>query len=91
MNSETYETTVAAVANKVTLIGSAGSVFSWLNSSNFGMWAGIVIGVIGLLVNWYFKSQTNRREQQAHEAFLKKMAKDTDLSPLPMAGPYADE
>jgi len=91
MISETFESTAATVANKASVVGSLGSVLAWFNSSSFGMWAGIVIGVIGLTVNWYFKIQSNTREKQAHAAFLRKMAKDTDLAPLPMAGPYADD
>lgn len=64
---------VAAVADKVALAGSAGTLLGWATSSNFGMWAGILIGFCGLVVNWYFKRKSDHRSQEAHVAFLKKL------------------
>lgn len=85
----TIDATIAAVANKATAVGTAGTFLGWATTSEFGMWAGILIGVIGLVVNWYFKSRTNAREQALHEVYLRKMSRDSSI--VPLKGPYADE
>ena len=64
---------IAGAADKVARAGSAGSVVGWATSSNFGMWAGILIGFAGLVVNWYFKRKSDMRNQQVHDAYLAKL------------------
>jgi hypothetical protein len=36
-------------------------------SSEFGMLAGIALGVGGLIVNWYYKHKEDRRRQAEHD------------------------
>ena len=64
---ETQQAAVAAVASKVTYTGASASVVSWAISSEVGVICGIVIGVLGLLVNWYYRAKQDRREQAAHD------------------------
>lgn len=66
---------ISSVAHKVTLWASAISVFSWLKNIDVGLWAGILIGLAGLLVNAYFKYKDyklrqldDRRKQEEHDA-----------------------
>ena len=33
----------------------------------FGVFAGIVIGAVGLLINWYYKAKQDRREEREHK------------------------
>lgn len=73
LNMTQLHQTIAAAADKATWTGSAGSVLGWMTSSAFGMWAGIVIGVLGLVVNWYFKRKGDRRSQEAHNAYLETL------------------
>lgn len=70
---DAIDVTVASVASKATGTGSAVTVVGWLTSSDFGMWAGIVIGVGGLIINWYYRRKTDRREAEAHEMRIYKM------------------
>ena len=70
---ESIEASVAAAASKATGAGSAVTFVGWLTSSNFGIWAGIVIGVAGLIVNWYFKHRSDKRASVAHDAYMRKM------------------
>jgi hypothetical protein len=79
--TETMDAT-ATVASKISIAGSVGSVASWASASDFGMWAGIVIGIAGLLVNWYYKRQSNLRAQESHRAFMAKLETTTGLTPL---------
>lgn len=75
--SANIEATVAAAANKLTGAGSAVTVLSWFNSSNFGMWVGIAIGVIGLAVNFYYKRRSDRRSAEAHRLYMSLCAYNT--------------
>ena len=68
-----HETAIAAAASKATLAGAGVTVGSWLTSSEFGVVAGILIGVIGLGVNWYFRRKTDKREQLEYEARMRRM------------------
>ena len=63
----TIDATMAAVGSKATYGGASTSVVSWFLSSEFGVLMGIVIGVTGLLVNWYYRHKEDRRRQQIHD------------------------
>lgn len=73
MRQEIGEATAVSIANKAVGGGSAVTILGWLNSSNFGMWAGILIGVVGLLINWYYKHRGNARADEAHRAQLRAL------------------
>lgn len=85
-----------SLANKAVGGGSAVTLLSWLNSSNFGMWAGIAIGVVGLLVNWYFKHRSDKRADEIHRARMRALdgglrAKDLARLDKPLDHHEADE
>ena len=67
----TFEAAIAATASKATYGGAGASVISWLMSSEFGVLMGILIGVIGLCINWYYKHKEDRRQQKEHEQKMK--------------------
>ena len=58
---------MAAVGSKATYTGASTSVVAWILSSEFGILAGVMIGVAGLLVNWYYRAKEDRRQQAEHE------------------------
>ena len=62
----TFDTAVAAAASKATYGGAGASVISWFLSSQFGMLRGILIGLVGLGVNWYYKHKEDKRRQAEH-------------------------
>ena len=65
----------AAVASKVTY-GSAGLTgFGWLFSNEFAVFAGIVIGLLGFLVNWYYRHRADTRLAREHEARMERLRK----------------
>lgn len=63
---------IAAIASKTTWAGSLTAVFGFLTSSGFGVFVGAVIGICGLLINWYYKAKQDRREQAEHERRMGK-------------------
>lgn len=72
MNGEithgTLDTAVAALGSKATTAGVTTSTISWILSSEFGVLAGLLIGLGGFVVNWYFKVRQDKRDQLKHEA-----------------------
>ena len=68
----TYDTAMAAAGSKATYAGASTSIAGWLMSSEFGVLAGIFIGVTGLLVNWFYRHRQDKREQAEHEAHMKR-------------------
>jgi hypothetical protein len=62
-----FDATMAAVGSKAAYGGASASVVSWFLSSQFGVLMGILIGVVGLGVNWYYKHKEDKRQQQEHE------------------------
>lgn len=62
-----YEATMAAVGSKATYGGASATVASWFLSSEFGMLMGIVIGLIGLAINAYYKHKEDKRRQEEHD------------------------
>lgn len=67
---------VAAVGSKATYAGATASATSWLLSSEAGVLAGIVVGVCGLAVNFYFKRREDARLQAEHDARMSSIASE---------------
>ncbi|MBC7604207.1 MAG: hypothetical protein H7255_16310 [Ramlibacter sp.] len=89
MNREAIEAAVAAAGSKITYTGAGTTLLAWLASSQFGVLFGIALGVIGLLVNLYFKYRTDKREHAEHVLRMRKMAIDT--APLGIKPEEQDE
>lgn len=86
MNEETkaaIEAGVATLASKATVAGAATTVWGWATSSQFLGLAGVGIAFLGLLLNWYFRARGDRREQEEHEARMRKLARDSQPAPFP--------
>jgi hypothetical protein len=68
------DATAATLGAKVAYTGATTTVGSWLLSSEFGVFAGLLIGVLGLLTNWYFQHRRDKREQMEHQRRMDQMA-----------------
>lgn len=79
---QSIDATIAAAASKATGAGSAVTVFGFITSSNIGMWLGVLIGFCGLVVNWYFKRKSDRRAEEAHKAYMRKLSGGVELPEL---------
>lgn len=73
----------ASAANKVTASGVGVTVLGWTTSSDFGVWAGILIGLVGLAVNFYYKRKSDKRAAEAHRAYMHENAKRIQATEKP--------
>lgn len=64
---QTLDATMAALGSKATYTGASTSIVGWVLSSQFGVLAGILIGLAGLMINWYYKYKQDRREEAEHK------------------------
>lgn len=71
----TVDGTIAAAGSKTTYAGAGMTVGGWLLSSEFAVLVGIVIGVAGFLVNWYYRHKQDLRERAEHQARMRGYAK----------------
>ena len=61
MPREALEATAGAVGSEATYAGLTASVLGWLITNEFAVISGIVLGLAGLTVNWYYKLKADRR------------------------------
>lgn len=54
---------IASTASKVTYTGAGMTISGWFLSSEFAVLVGILLGVAGFLVNWYYRHKENLRQQ----------------------------
>ncbi len=74
---QSVDATVAALGSKATQAGAGTTVVGWWLSSEFSVVCGIVIGLVGLAVNIYFKVREDRRLQAEHEERMKDLRSHT--------------
>lgn len=61
---------VTKVANTATYGGSGSAVFFGLTANEFAAVGGIVVAVIGLLINWWYKHQHLQLAREKQKADL---------------------
>ena len=64
MNSEAAR---AAIGHKTAQAGAGTTIMGWLLSSEGTAVVGMCIGVIGLLIQFYYKRKQDKREQEEHD------------------------
>jgi cytochrome c biogenesis factor len=68
---QTADAMIAGIGSKATQAGATTYVVSWALSSEMGVLIGIVVALIGLGVNFWFRRKQDKREQAAHDARIK--------------------
>jgi hypothetical protein len=58
---------IAAAGSKATYTGAGASILGWMMSSQAGILFGIVLGVGGFAINWYYRHKENKRQQAEHD------------------------
>lgn len=74
----TMDGTIAAAGSKATYTGAGMTVGGWLLSSEFAVLIGVLIGVAGFLVNWFYRHRQDERERAEHEARMRRYGDDIE-------------
>jgi hypothetical protein len=80
VRQQAIDATGAALGAKSTYIGATTSIGSWFLSSEFGMLAGVILGLAGLCVSIFFQLRRDRREEREHRHRLARRAQMTEDS-----------
>ena len=77
MKSETtaqaIEASAAGIANKATYAGAGVTISGGIMLSEAAVILGMIIGVLGLLVNWYYRAKEDKRSAAEHERRMKDL------------------
>jgi hypothetical protein len=52
-------------ASATTYVGSGAAIIGGMSANEIAAYSGIFIGLIGMLVNWYYKAKEDRRAERA--------------------------
>lgn len=75
MKDQITDASIAAAASKSTYTGSGLMITGWLLSSQMAVLVGMIVGILGLVVNVYFKVKQDRRDQALHDEKIKQLKK----------------
>ena len=73
MRQEAVEAAIAATANKATYAGGTTAVVFGLAANELAAIGGLIVAVIGLCVQWYYKRKADRRESELHQERLSEI------------------
>jgi hypothetical protein len=77
---------LATLGDRTAGAGAGLGVFGWLLSSQFIGLAGVIVALIGVLISWHYKRESNRRHMAEHALRMERLRRgqrvDTDLSEL---------
>jgi hypothetical protein len=73
MKNEAAESTVAAVAQKFAIGGGSASIIGGLTANEIAAFGGLLVAIIGLCVQFYYKRKADRREEALHLARIERL------------------
>ena len=62
----TTDAAFAAIGHKTAQTGATTTLLGWVLSSEFGVLVGIVLGIAGLSIQFYYRRKQDRREEEEH-------------------------
>ena len=63
----------ASASLKATLAGGSMLTLGGFTESQIAMFGGLVLGLLGLVLQWFFLARKDRREQAEHEARMSEL------------------
>ncbi|MCE6007555.1 holin [Acinetobacter soli] len=73
-NQQIVEASSVLAASKVGMYGgSVGGILAWAASLDLAFWFSVFIGLVGLVMNWYFARKKDKRDEIEHQAFLENL------------------
>ena len=79
MKDQATEAAIAGVAQKVTMIGGSAAFFGGLTANELAAFGGLLVGFIGLLIQWYYKRKEIRLRKEFYTAQLHRRYVPDDL------------
>ena len=73
IDTDSHNVVMASIGSGATKTGASGAVLGWLFSQEGLAVLGVVIAVIGLIVNWYYKHQENTRAKLEHDLRVREL------------------
>ena len=73
IDTDSHNVVMASIGSGATKTGASGAVLGWLFSQEVLAVLGVVIAVIGLVVNWYYNHKRNQRENAEHVLRMKEL------------------
>lgn len=70
--------TVAAIANKTTVAGGSIAVLGGLTASEIAAYGGLVVAVLSVLIQWFYKARADRRAGELHHARLAQIREEDE-------------
>lgn len=65
---------LASVASKTTQVGAVTVLGGWWFTNEAAVLYGLIIGLVGLIVNWYYRRKADRREEELHKFKIKELS-----------------
>lgn len=62
------EVLIGNVGSKAAYTGAGTTSVSWMMSNEAGVVIGIAIGIIGIVLSWYYKRKRDLREEEEHRS-----------------------
>lgn len=81
--TQAIEATLATAGSKATYTGAGMTIGGWALSNEFAVLFGMLIGVLGLAVNWYYKHKLTMAEIKLKE---EQAAREREVHAAKMAG-----
>lgn len=79
MRLEEQTDAIGVAAGKAATFGGATSAFWFgLTANEFAALCGVVVGVAGLILQWFYNRRRDKRERELHEVKLQRW-RDNDL------------
>jgi positive regulator of sigma E activity len=73
MKLELTEASVSAAASKFTYGGGTMAFFGGLTANEVAAFGGLLVAVVGLLVQWHYKRKDDKRKAEQHKKFMAAM------------------
>jgi uncharacterized membrane protein len=62
VNSHALEATMATMGSKATYTGAGMTIFGWMLSSELAVLFGMIVGLLGFAVNWFYRHKLTMEE-----------------------------
>ena len=79
MRNELTDSAIAAAAQKAAVVGGSTAFLGGLTANELAAFGGLLVGCIGLLIQWYYKRKELRLRKEFYTAQLHRRYQPDDL------------